>query len=62
VSAALLRPHLRRLLAYMGVVAGGWPLAVFGCAAATTHLASAVTHVWPDDHILVRAVARLGRG
>ena len=45
-------------------------MAVFTACAATTHLLSALTHVWPDDHTLVRgrlcwrgddeATARLG--
>lgn len=37
---------------YADLVRGGIPLAVFCLCAATTHLASAITHVYPDDHVL----------
>lgn len=49
-------PHLfaaaRRLCARGGVLPGGAALAVFCCCASLTHLLSALTHVWPDDHAL----------
>ncbi|KAG1656019.1 hypothetical protein FOA52_005647 [Chlamydomonas sp. UWO 241] len=38
--------------ALLGSFSGGTPMAVFCACAATTHLLSAVTHVWPDDHAL----------
>ncbi|KAF8065666.1 NAA20 [Scenedesmus sp. PABB004] len=43
------------LAAHAGVARGGDALAVFCCCAATTHLLSALTHVWPDDHLLEKA-------
>ncbi|KAL4452780.1 hypothetical protein ABPG75_008442 [Micractinium tetrahymenae] len=39
-------------LASWGRVPGGAALAAFCCCAATTHLFSALTHVWPDSHSL----------
>jgi len=39
-------------LAHTGHVTGGAALSVFCCCAATTHLLSALTHVYPDDHLL----------
>lgn len=41
-----------RLLAHLHLVAGGEVLWVFCCCAATTHLLSSLTHVYPDDHLL----------
>jgi predicted membrane channel-forming protein YqfA (hemolysin III family) len=41
-----------RLLAHLHLVAGGEALWVFCCCAATTHLLSSLTHVYPDDHFL----------
>uniref|UniRef100_A0A383V9U8 Uncharacterized protein n=1 Tax=Tetradesmus obliquus TaxID=3088 RepID=A0A383V9U8_TETOB len=40
------------LLAHLHLVAGGEALWVFCCCAATTHLLSSLTHVYPDDHLL----------
>lgn len=39
-------------LARLHVVPGGLPLLVFCCCTAATHLLSAITHVYPDDHFL----------
>lgn len=41
-----------RLLAHLGLLAGGEALWVFCCCAAATHLLSSLTHVYPDDHFL----------
>jgi hypothetical protein len=41
-------------LAAAGAAPGGAPMAWFGVCAATTHLFSAMTHVYPDSHGLVR--------
>ena len=37
------------LLACVGAVPGGRALALFGACTATTHLFSALTHVYPDS-------------
>ncbi len=39
-------------LAARRFLAGGLPMIVFSLCAATTHLLSALTHVYPDDHAL----------
>ena len=39
-----------------GLCRGGASLATFCCCAAATHLCSALTHVYPDSHPLVRPV------
>ncbi|GIL64904.1 hypothetical protein Vafri_18741 [Volvox africanus] len=39
-------------LAKAGVVPGGFALSMFCFCAAMTHGSSALTHVWPDDHVL----------
>jgi hypothetical protein len=46
-----------RIGVFADAVWGGKPLAVFCLCAATTHLASAITHIYPDDHVLVRGTA-----
>ena len=40
-----------------GLMPGGASLAAFGICAATTHLCSSLTHVFPDNHSLVRCHA-----
>ncbi len=42
-------------MAKVVAVPGGFPLMVFSLAAATTHLLSSLTHVWPDDVWLEKA-------
>lgn len=42
-------------LAAGGLAPGGRALAFFCSFAAVTHLCSALTHVYPDSHTLVRA-------
>jgi len=38
--------------AYNNLVLGGQALVIFCAAATTTHICSAITHIWPDDHLL----------
>ncbi|KAJ9514681.1 hypothetical protein QJQ45_028442 [Haematococcus lacustris] len=40
------------IAAWAGQTTGGWPMVIYCAAAATTHLCSAITHIWPDDHLL----------
>lgn len=40
------------LLAKAGVAPGGVAMSVYCFCAAMTHVSSAITHVWPDDHVL----------
>ncbi|KAG2497895.1 hypothetical protein HYH03_004161 [Edaphochlamys debaryana] len=40
------------VLSKHGFVTGGLPLTVFCLCTAVTHFSSALTHVWPDDHLL----------
>lgn len=40
------------LLAHLGAAPGGSVLLAFCCCAATTHLLSAITHVYPEDKFL----------
>eukprot|EP00197_Chlamydomonas_leiostraca_P005473 CAMPEP_0202864134 /NCGR_PEP_ID=MMETSP1391-20130828/4499_1 /ASSEMBLY_ACC=CAM_ASM_000867 /TAXON_ID=1034604 /ORGANISM="Chlamydomonas leiostraca, Strain SAG 11-49" /LENGTH=237 /DNA_ID=CAMNT_0049543847 /DNA_START=126 /DNA_END=839 /DNA_ORIENTATION=- len=40
------------LLGWFNLTIGGLPLVIFCGGAAMTHLLSALTHVWPDDHVL----------
>lgn len=53
IHAAPPLARCNRCAALTGAAPGGTPLGVFCCAAALTHLLSALTHVWPDDHLLV---------
>jgi hypothetical protein len=52
----------RRTASYMGMVVGGssaWvhnPLGIFCFCAATTHLLSALTHIYPDSVALVKSL------
>ncbi|KAJ9514517.1 hypothetical protein QJQ45_016254 [Haematococcus lacustris] len=48
------------IAAWAGQTTGGWPMVIYCAAAATTHLCSAITHIWPDDHLLVRSIASQG--
>ena len=41
-------------LCFLGALPGGAALAVYGCCTGATHLLSALTHVYPDSHMLVR--------
>jgi hypothetical protein len=43
-----------RFAAKAGLASGGMAMTVFCSCAATTHLLSALTHVFPDDPFLVR--------
>ncbi|KAF5835504.1 hypothetical protein DUNSADRAFT_7288 [Dunaliella salina] len=40
------------IIAYLNLTLGGRVLSMFCAASSTTHLLSAVTHVWPDNHLL----------
>lgn len=44
------------IIAFHDLTLGGRVLSMFCAAAATTHILSAVTHVWPDNHTLVRGL------
>ena len=48
-----LAPPLRRILSYFGVCPGGLTMAVYSFSAAFCQGCSAITHIWPDDHVLV---------
>lgn len=56
-TAAKAPGHGRWTVPLAGRVPGGVALAAFCCCAATTHLLSALTHVWPDSHSLVCVLA-----
>lgn len=59
---SILKEDTCRLASYLGFTLGAetiWvhnPLGIFCFCAAWTHLGSAITHVWPDSHALVRAI------
>jgi predicted membrane channel-forming protein YqfA (hemolysin III family) len=40
------------LCSFLGMIHGGTTLSLFTACATTTHLLSALTHVWPDNHAL----------
>jgi hypothetical protein len=54
ISVYYKHSYVCSILGYLDFALGGRVLAMFCAATATTHLLSATTHVWPDNHLLVR--------